>query len=110
MKRRIIKKSEVLREGYIKGLKKAQKIINEMLSVADSEPSRAAINHWRDYILDWLDDCHESRKEWESDESEYEWLAQLLHDQVDDGFLTVKECDEAMSVLKYMVKKGEVAQ
>lgn len=29
MKKRNLKKSEVLREGYIKGLKKAQRIINE---------------------------------------------------------------------------------
>lgn len=32
MKRRVLKKSEVLHEGYIKGLKKAQKIITEMAS------------------------------------------------------------------------------
>lgn len=31
MRKRILKKSEVLREGYMKGLKKAQRIINEML-------------------------------------------------------------------------------
>lgn len=31
MRKRILKKSEVLREGYIKGLKHAQRIINEML-------------------------------------------------------------------------------
>lgn len=31
MKKRILKKSEVIREGYIKGLRKAQRIINEML-------------------------------------------------------------------------------
>lgn len=30
MKKRLLKKSEVLREGYIKGLKKAHKIISEM--------------------------------------------------------------------------------
>lgn len=30
MKKKMLKKSEVLREGYIKGLKKAQSIINEM--------------------------------------------------------------------------------
>lgn len=32
MKRRIMKKSELLKEGYVKGLKKAQRVINEMLS------------------------------------------------------------------------------
>lgn len=32
MKKRIMKKSEVLREGYVKGLRKAQSIINEMLA------------------------------------------------------------------------------
>lgn len=31
MKRHILKKSEVLREGYVNGLKTAQRIINEML-------------------------------------------------------------------------------
>lgn len=31
MRKRILKKSEVLREGYVKGLKKAQAVINEML-------------------------------------------------------------------------------
>lgn len=31
MRRRLLKKSEVLREGYIKGLRQAQKIINEAL-------------------------------------------------------------------------------
>lgn len=31
MRKRFLKKSEVLHEGYVKGLKKAQKIINEML-------------------------------------------------------------------------------
>lgn len=31
MKKRLQKKSEVLREGYVKGLRKAQSIINEML-------------------------------------------------------------------------------
>lgn len=29
--KKVLKKSEVLREGYIKGLKHAQRIINEML-------------------------------------------------------------------------------
>lgn len=32
MKRRVLKKSEVLREGYVKGLKKAQSIIRSMLN------------------------------------------------------------------------------
>lgn len=32
MKKRLQKKSEVLREGYVKGLKKAQQIINKMLN------------------------------------------------------------------------------
>lgn len=32
MKKRIMKKSEVLREGYVKGLRKAQSIINETLA------------------------------------------------------------------------------
>lgn len=31
MRKRIQKKSEVLREGYVKGLRQAQRIINEML-------------------------------------------------------------------------------
>lgn len=31
MRKRILKKSEVLREGYVKGLRKAQAVINEML-------------------------------------------------------------------------------
>lgn len=31
MKKQMLKKSEVLREGYIKGLKKAQRIITEMM-------------------------------------------------------------------------------
>lgn len=35
MKRRITKKSEVLKEGYVKGLKKAHRIINEMLEEHD---------------------------------------------------------------------------
>lgn len=58
MKRRIMKKSEVLKEGYIKGLKKAQKIINEMLSENDDDEfelldedgrySYAEINEWLD--------------------------------------------------------------
>lgn len=37
MKKRIQKKSEVLREGYVKGLKKAQKIIREMLESVDDD-------------------------------------------------------------------------
>lgn len=32
MKRRMLKKSEVLREGYVRGLRKAQQVINEMIS------------------------------------------------------------------------------
>lgn len=58
MKRRIMKKSEVLKEGYINGLKKAQKIINEMLSENDDDEfelldedgrySYAEINEWLD--------------------------------------------------------------
>lgn len=35
MKRRFLKKSQVLREGYIKGLRQAQRIINEMLEGDD---------------------------------------------------------------------------
>lgn len=31
MKKKMLKKSEVLREGYVKGLKEAQRIINEAL-------------------------------------------------------------------------------
>lgn len=31
MKKRILKKSDVLREGYVKGLKEAQRVINESL-------------------------------------------------------------------------------
>lgn len=37
MKRRIMKKSEVLREGYIQGLKKAQRIINEMIDAGEAQ-------------------------------------------------------------------------
>lgn len=32
MKERLLKKSDVLREGYVKGLKEAQRIINEMIA------------------------------------------------------------------------------
>lgn len=35
MKRTFLKKSQVLREGYIKGLRQAQRIINEMLEGED---------------------------------------------------------------------------
>lgn len=37
MRKRLQKKSEVLREGYVKGLKKAKQIINEMLNEADDD-------------------------------------------------------------------------
>lgn len=36
--KKVLKKSEVLREGYIKGLKKAQRVINEMLE-SSTDPS-----------------------------------------------------------------------
>lgn len=32
MKKRIVKKSEVLKEGYLKGLRRAKRIISEMLA------------------------------------------------------------------------------
>lgn len=37
MRKRFLKKSEVLREGYVKGLKKARQIINEMLDETDED-------------------------------------------------------------------------
>mgnify|MGYP003295470834 CR=1 FL=1 len=37
MVKHFLKKSDVLREGYVKGLKKAQKIIREMLENADDD-------------------------------------------------------------------------
>lgn len=59
MKRRIIKKSEVLREGYVKGLKKAQSIINEMLGeVEDVElPNEMqVIADYDDWAI-WVAEC-----------------------------------------------------
>lgn len=38
MKKRTLKKSDVLREGYIKGLKKAQRVINEILKESRDLP------------------------------------------------------------------------
>lgn len=57
MKRRIMKKSEVLKEGYINGLKKAQKIINEMLSENDDEFELLDEDgrYSYDEINEWLD-------------------------------------------------------
>lgn len=58
MKRRIMKKSEVLKEGYINGLKKAQKIINEMLSENDDDEFELLDEDGRysyDEINEWLD-------------------------------------------------------
>lgn len=53
-----MKKSEVLKEGYIKGLKKAQKIINEMLSENDDDEFELLDEDGRysyDEINEWLD-------------------------------------------------------
>lgn len=48
MKKKLQKKSEVLREGYVKGLRKAQRTINEMLSQVqgfdDEEPESFSYN------------------------------------------------------------------
>lgn len=45
MKKRILKKSDLLREGYVKGLKKAQRIIKEMLEQSeDNLPSTVTVS------------------------------------------------------------------
>lgn len=62
MKRRIIKKSEILREGYVKGLKKAQRIINEMLGdmVNDEDcPETLDVIADNDDDAIWTAECNE---------------------------------------------------
>lgn len=44
MRRITLKRSQVLREGYVQGLKKAQRIINEMLEDDDDEEIEYPIN------------------------------------------------------------------
>lgn len=59
MKKQILKKSDVLREGYIKGLKEAQRVISEQLNsniTADGA---------------------------ESDESKFEYSAKLAKNDID---------------------------
>lgn len=70
MKKRILKKSEVLKEGYIKGLKKAQRIIES--AIAGQEDTEEHLL-WGD---DWetLDSIEEDlRASAESDPDRYGW-------------------------------------
>lgn len=48
MRKRILKKSELLREGYVKGLRKAQKIIMETLQTADGRTIQDDARVWVD--------------------------------------------------------------
>ena len=48
MKKRLLKRSDVLREGYVKGLRKAQRIIAEMLQTADGRTIQNDARAWVD--------------------------------------------------------------
>lgn len=48
MKKRLQKKSEVLREGYVKGLRRAKRIIAEMLQTADGRTIQDDARVWVD--------------------------------------------------------------
>lgn len=59
MKKRILKKSEVLREGYIKGLRKGLDVIHDMLaeatSNADKKERRANAEYVTEYLNVWTE-------------------------------------------------------
>lgn len=71
MKKRIMKKSEVLREGYIKGLKEAQKVINETLfGYGLVEDGRYTINEMGARITqDLIDDLEKVKTAFENEEN-----------------------------------------
>lgn len=52
MKKRILKKSDVLREGYIKGLQEAQRIIKEAIGVDLLNPK---MRHTYKEVEDWME-------------------------------------------------------
>lgn len=45
MRKRVLKKSEVIREGYLNGLRKASKILNEMLEPSSKKQMDDMIEH-----------------------------------------------------------------
>lgn len=59
MKKRMLKKSDVLREGYVKGLKKAQSIINERISFSIGEQRRGIDMLPLEQVLEYRVKCAE---------------------------------------------------
>lgn len=51
MKKRVLKKSDILREGYVNGLKEAQRIINEQLKFNVNEEQQGLNRESEDKIL-----------------------------------------------------------
>lgn len=67
MRRRVLRKNEVLREGYINGLRKAQRIINEMLREEQLEDAETTAKNLVDNSLERLRDyCEQEGDDFES--------------------------------------------
>lgn len=114
MRKRILKKSEVLREGYIKGLKKAQRIINEMLVYGSGFDDDMYINDYaKMYPLDdinkkFLDGILDS-------EVTYEALDELIANGADvnakDGYgmtplMHAVSTEFDSDTVRYLLEKG----